>query len=83
MGVILKGHTPSKWQMITNLSFLPNANVNNGIDAGLCSLSYVTVDQVASMAANLGRRTLMAKVDIEVAYRLVPVHPDDRPLLVI
>ena len=23
----------------------------------------------------------MAKVDIEAAYRLVPVHPDDRPLL--
>ena len=33
------------------------------------------------MVANLGRGTLMAKADIEAAYRLVPVGPDDRPLL--
>ena len=67
--------------MITDLSYPPNASVNDGIEASLCSLSYVTVDQVASMAASLGAGTLLAKVDIESAYRLVPVHPDDRPLL--
>ena len=29
------------------------------------------------------RRTLLAKVDIESAYQLNPVHPDDRPLQVV
>ena len=81
VGVIPKGHTPGKWRMITDLSFPPNASVNDGIDTNLCSLSYVTVDHVASMAVNLGVGSLLAKVDIEAAYRLVPVHPDDRPLL--
>lgn len=29
----------------------------------------------------LGKGSLMAKMDIESAFRIVPVHPDDRPLL--
>ena len=31
--------------------------------------------------ASLGAGSLLAKIDIESAYRMVPVHPDDRPLL--
>lgn len=29
----------------------------------------------------LGEGALMAKIDIRSTYRIVPVHPDDRPLL--
>ena len=29
----------------------------------------------------MGRGTLMAKMDIKEAYRMVPVHPEDRLLL--
>ena len=29
----------------------------------------------------LGKGTLLAKIDIKSAYRVVPVHPEDRPLL--
>eukprot|EP00731_Ephydatia_muelleri_P014783 Em0008g503a len=36
---------------------------------------------VATVAVELGQGALMTKVDIEAAYRLVPVHPHDRPLL--
>lgn len=36
---------------------------------------------VASEAAALSPGALIAKVDIESAYRLVPVHPDNRSLL--
>ena len=43
---------------------------------------YTTVDDVALIVSRLGKGALMAKVDIESAYRLVPVHPEDRPLLV-
>jgi len=39
------------------------------------------VDKVAKAAQRLGPGALLAKVDIKSAYRLVPVHPDDRPLL--
>ena len=81
VGVIPKGHATGKWSMITDLSFPPGASVNDGIDPELCTLSYVTVDQVAAIADELGRGALLAKVDIEAAYHLIPVHPDDRPLL--
>ena len=35
---------------------------------------------MANTAAQLGSGTLMAKVDIESAYHLIPVHPQDRLL---
>ena len=83
VGVIPKGHTPGKWRMITDLSHPPGASVNDGIERELCSLTYITIDQVATAAGKLGRGALLAKADVDSAYRLVPVHPDDRPLLAI
>ena len=80
-GVVPKGHATGKWRLITDLSYPPGKSVNDGIDPELCSLRYTSVDDVATAAAGLGRGALMAKVDIEAAYRLVPVHPHDRPLL--
>ena len=80
-GVIPKGHDQEKWRLITDLSFPPGHSVNDGIDPTLCSLSYSTVDEVAGLVARLGPGALLAKIDIESAYRLIPVHPDDRPLL--
>ena len=81
IGVVLKGHTTGKWRLITDLSFPPGYSVNDGIDPALCSLSYVSIDSVAVVVASLGAGSLLAKIDIESAYRLVPVHPDDRLLL--
>ena len=80
VGIIPKGHNTGKWRLITDLSFPLNQSVNDGIDPSLCSLSYITVEDVAAVVAHLGVGTLLVKVDIESAYRLVPVHPQDRPL---
>ena len=79
-GVIPKGHNTGKWRIITDLSYPPQQSVNDGIDPELCSLSYTTVDDIARRIAQFGSGALLAKVDIESAYRLIPVHPDDRPL---
>ncbi|KAL5514949.1 hypothetical protein EMCRGX_G000044 [Ephydatia muelleri] len=38
-------------------------------------------EDVATVAAQLGRGALLAKIDIKSAYRLIPVHPKDRWLL--
>ena len=81
MGVIPKGHTPGKWRMITDLSFPEGASVNDGIDPQLCSLQYTSVERVARAAQSLGKGALLAKLDVKAAYRLIPVHPDDRWLL--
>lgn len=79
-GVIPKGHNTGKWRLITDLSFPDGSSVNDGIDAALCSLSYTTIDDVASIATVKGTGALLAKINIESAYRLIPVHPQDRPL---
>ncbi|KAL5459763.1 hypothetical protein EMCRGX_G033134 [Ephydatia muelleri] len=55
--------------------------VPKGHNIELCSLHYTSVDDMATVAAELGQGALMTKVDIEAAYRLVPVHIHDRPLL--
>ena len=79
-GVIPKGHNTGKWRLITDLSYPPGQSVNDGISPELCSLSYSTVEQVAEVVARYKPGSLMGKIDIESAYRLVPVHPEDRPL---
>ncbi len=80
MGLAPKGHNTGKWRIITDLSHPQGASVNDGVDPSLCSLSYTTVDDVARRISTMGRGTLMAKTDIAAAYRIIPVHPDDRPL---
>ena len=67
-GVIPKGQT-GKWRLIVDLSTPHGSSVNDGIDRELCSLSYVSVEDVASTILQLGRGTPMAKVDIKSAYR--------------
>ena len=47
----------------------------------LCSLSYASVDDTAAFVYEAGRGTLLAKLDIKLAYRNVSVHPGDRYLL--
>ena len=51
-GVTPKGHNTGKWHLITDLSHPPGQSVNSGIDPDLCSLSYISVDQVAMVAAS-------------------------------
>ena len=79
-GVIPKSQ-PGKWRLIVDLSSPEGHSVNEGINPEWCSLSYITVDVVASIVVQLGYGTQLAKLDIQSAYRIVPVHPHDRHLL--
>ena len=67
--------------MITNLSYPKGSSVNDSIDSRLCSLEYITVEQVAKKAFSLGKGSLIAKIDIKAAYRIIPVSPHDCPFL--
>ena len=77
-GVIPKGHNTGKWRLITDLSHPSGCSVNDGIDPALCSLTYSSVEQVAEVAASYPPGAMLAKIDVESAYRLIPVHPEDR-----
>ena len=80
-GVIPKSHQPDKWRLIVDLSHPKEASVNDGIIRQLCSMSYTTVDEATQKVASLGPGSLLAKIDIKRAFRLIPVHPADRHLL--
>ena len=56
-------------------------SVNDGIPKSLCSLKYDTIDEAIKGIIQLGRGTLLAKIDIKSAFRLLPVHPADRHML--
>ena len=80
-GIIPKPHQPGKYRLIVDLSHPRGASVNDGIERELCSMKYTSVDEAVRVVVALGPGTQMAKFDIESAYRLIPVHPDDRPML--
>ena len=56
-------------------------SVNHGIDPVLGSLKYARFEQVTETVFELGAGAQLAKIDVKSTYRIVPVHPDDRPLL--
>ena len=69
--------TPRKWQSILHLSYPPGRSVNDFIDKDSYSLQYVTIDRVISHIKSLGAGCFLSKVDIECAFRIAPIHPDD------
>ena len=64
-----------------DLSSPSGLSVNNGIDPDEFSLQYITVDQIIRMISKYGSGALIAKFDVEAAYRNIAVHPSDRYLL--
>lgn len=71
---------PGSWRLILDLS-PEGASVNDGIDPNVCSLSYMTVDDAARAIERIGAGAMLTKVVIKSAYRTIPIHPENRPLL--
>ena len=80
-GVIEKPHQPGKYRLIMDLSHPEGRSVNDGIEADICTLQYVSVDTAVARALAHGSAARLAKFDVESAYRVVPIHPEDRHLL--
>ena len=80
-GVIPKKNQPGKWHLILDLSSPAGSSMNDGIPKESFSVQYMKVDDIISGVMSRGRGTLMAKFDVESAYRNVAVHPEDRQLL--
>ena len=43
---------------------------------------YESFDNIVEWVQKFGRGALMAKADIEDAFRIIPIHPEDHHLLV-
>ena len=72
-GIIPKNHQPNKLRLIVDLSHPKGHSVNSGISKELCSLSYITEDNAITQAQSMGRGTLLTKIDIKSAFRLLLV----------
>ena len=68
-------------RLIVHLSAPDGMSINDGIHEEQFSLQYITVDDVVAQVIKHGKDALMFKVDIKHAFRIVPVHPEDWPLL--
>ena len=64
-----------------DLSHPPEGSINGGIPKDLYSLQYITVDSAIEQIWQMGHGTLLTKIDIKSAFRLLLVHPADRHLL--
>ena len=80
-GLIPKSHQPDKWRLIVDLSSPAGHSVNDAIPPANCHMQYPSVLDAAKLIRCLGVGTLLAKVDLQHAYRIVPVHSDDHHLL--
>ena len=54
-GLVPKGHQPGKWRLIVDLSFPRGNSVNDGIEPGICSLRYTSVDEACKRVVARGR----------------------------
>ena len=80
-GLIPKKNKPGKWRSIVDLSAPEGSSMNDGIKRDTISLSYTTIDNIVRRVVQLGQGTLLSKMDIKQAYRLILIHPDNRYLL--
>jgi len=66
LGVILKRHQPGKWQqLIANLLYPKNHNINNGIPRSLCELHYITVDGALQKIVQLVQDSYLQKLTLK------------------
>jgi hypothetical protein len=70
-----------KMRLIVVRSHSPDSSVNDCISPEDASMFYSRIDDVARLVVNTGRGAFVAKIDIANAFRIIPVHPDDRYLL--
>ena len=80
LGVVPK-KTPGEYRMIHHLSYPEGSSVNDFIPKELSSVQYDTIYDAVDFIKHSPTPVFMAKVDIESAFRIIPLYPADRPLL--
>ncbi|XP_053563915.1 uncharacterized protein LOC128654176 [Bombina bombina] len=80
LGVVPK-KAPGQYRMIHHLSYPKGLSVNDGIDPELVAVKYASFEKAVGLVRTAGLGALMAKADVESAFRLLPVHPRCHHLL--
>lgn len=74
LGIVPKKEKNS-FRLIHHLSFPMGQSLNNQINNSLSSVTYASFEDALSKLRYLGKGTLMAKADIKLAFRLLPINP--------
>ena len=80
LGVVPK-KVPGEYRMIHNLSHPEGSSVNDYIPQELATVQYASIQNAISFIKDAETIVFMAKVDIESAFRIIPIAPKDTPLL--
>ena len=80
MGAFPKKRSVNKYRVIHDLSWPPGHSVNDFITED-CSLEYINMDTIAKLVKQSGTGSLLAKLDLEDAYKHILVRPQDWDLL--
>ena len=78
---VIPNKTPGEFRMIHNLSFPRGKSINDFIPDEFSSVKYATVDDAIRIIKHFGVGCAMAKTDVRNAFRIIPIHPSDFPLL--
>ena len=81
LGVVPK-KSPGEFRTIHHLIYPEGSSVNDFIPKEISAVQYATIQDAIRLIKQLpSSQVFMAKVDIESAFRIIPVSPRDRPLL--
>lgn len=80
IGLVPKAET-GKFRLIHHLSHPEGESINDGINREVCAVKYSNFDDAIELVVRAGKGANLAKADIESAFRLLPIHPDDFSLL--
>jgi hypothetical protein len=72
---------PGEFRVIHHLSFPEGGSINDYIPAQFKAVQYQSIDNAITLIRQLGPGTLLAKTDIENAFKQIPIHPSDFELL--
>ncbi|KAF7366908.1 Integrase/recombinase xerD [Mycena sanguinolenta] len=80
LGAVTRKRT-SKVRRIHHLSWPHGRSVNDGIPDAEAQIHYDMIDRAIADIVRAGRGSLLVKLDLESAFRHIPVRPEDWPLL--
>ena len=80
IGVVPKKDT-DKFRIINDLSSPAGSSINDGIDKIFSEVKYSSIIDAIDLVSKFGAGCFLAKTDIEKAFRLMPIRPDQRHLL--
>ena len=72
---------PGEYRLIHHLSYPEGSSRNDGIPPEFCTEQYQSIQDAILAIQQVGVGALLAKTDLENAYKQVPIHPQSFELL--